>query len=113
MNLPHCLMEPGSSPGPPQEGLSTPLLRGIQADPWLSDERSILGKGKLDDPKGPSQGCWGGGGRVAREAFSGVQLPALGIREVVLRRRQLQEWFPQVAEALGTRVSQQQLGVLG
>lgn len=38
-------MEPGSSPGPPQEGLSAPLLRGIQADPWLSDERSILGEG--------------------------------------------------------------------
>lgn len=50
---------------------------------------------------------------MAREAFSGVQLPALGIREVILRRRQRQEQFPQVAEALGTRVSQQQLDVLG
>lgn len=43
-----CLIvsvEPESSPGLRQEGLSTPSLRGIQADPWLSGQITVLGEG--------------------------------------------------------------------
>lgn len=46
------------------------------------------------------RGHRGGSGRG--RAFSGLWLPAPGISEVIRKRQELQEQFPQGDEALGT-----------